>query len=119
MQVASRFLLVWGVVQNFPAMSARSAAYSTMLLAWSITEVVRYSYFAANIGYGRVPAWLTWLRYNAFFLLYPMGISSECWLIWSSIEPAKPYNAAWEWVLKAILFVYIPGKPLGRLTCLG
>lgn len=111
MQVASRFLLVWGIVHNFPNTTARtSPAYSTMLIAWSVTEVIRYSYFALNLLYGKVPSWLTWLRYNTFFVLYPMGISSECWLVWKAIEPAKSWNLAYEYVLKLVLFVYIPGE---------
>ena len=109
MQVASRFLLVWLIVPNFPATTSRSTAYGTMLLAWSVTEVIRYSYFAVNIAYGGVPKALTWLRYNTFFVLYPLGIASECWLVWLSVEPAKSWNAAYEWVLKLILFVYVPG----------
>lgn len=62
MQVASRFLLVWGIVNTFPNRTARSPAYSTMLLAWSATETIRYSYFALNLATGEVPRALTWLR---------------------------------------------------------
>ncbi|RMY48910.1 hypothetical protein D0863_15280 [Hortaea werneckii] len=109
MQVASRFLLVWLIVPNFPATTSQSTAYGTMLLAWSVTEVIRYSYFAVSIAYGRVPKALVWLRYNTFFVLYPLGIASECWLVWSSIEPARSWNAAYEWALRLILFVYVPG----------
>jgi hypothetical protein len=109
MQVASRFLLVWGIAYLFPATTASSPAYSTMLIAWSITEVIRYSYFAINLSFGGVPGFMTWLRYNTFFVLYPLGISSECWLVWKAIEPAKSYNEAWQWVLRAILFIYVPG----------
>ncbi|KAK0945916.1 hypothetical protein LTR29_002496 [Friedmanniomyces endolithicus] len=76
MQVASRFLLVWLIAYCFPATVSRSPAYTSMLLAWSVTEVVRYSYFAVNLAYGGVPYWLTWVRYNAFFVLYPLGIGS-------------------------------------------
>lgn len=111
MQVASRFLLVWGVVYNFPNTTGHgSSAYSTMLIAWSVTEVIRYSYFAMSLGYGRVSPFLTWLRYNTFFVLYPLGISSECWLIWKALEPARSWNLAFEYVLKLVLFVYIPGE---------
>ncbi|KAH9828182.1 PTPLA-domain-containing protein [Teratosphaeria destructans] len=110
MQVASRFLLVWGIVNNFPNTTSSSIFYSTMLVAWSTTEVIRYSYFAVNLAYGRVPNFMTWLRYNTFFVLYPLGISSECWLVYLSIAPARSWNAAYEWVLKAILFVYVPGS---------
>ncbi|TAQ86843.1 hypothetical protein B7494_g4825 [Chlorociboria aeruginascens] len=38
MQVASRLLLVWGIINNFPFL-AKSTAFSTMLLAWSVTEI--------------------------------------------------------------------------------
>ncbi|KAK0362039.1 hypothetical protein LTR91_006898 [Friedmanniomyces endolithicus] len=76
MQVASRFLLVWLIAYFFPATVSQSPAYTSMLLAWSVTEVVRYSYFAVNLAYGGVPLWLTWVRYNAFFVLYPLGIGS-------------------------------------------
>ena len=111
MQVASRFLLVWGVVDTFPAVAQSSFAYSTMLLAWSATEVIRYSYFAVNIAYGKVPAALTWLRYNTFFVLYPMGISSECWLIWLATGPARrKFGGVGQWGLWAVLGVYVPGK---------
>ncbi|KAF7189134.1 putative very-long-chain (3R)-3-hydroxyacyl-CoA dehydratase, partial [Pseudocercospora fuligena] len=109
MQVSSRFLLVWFIAYPFPATTSLSPAYSSMLVAWSITEVIRYSYFALNLLYGRVPSFLIWLRYNTFFVLYPMGISSECWLVWKAIEPAKSYNLAYQWVLRGILFVYVPG----------
>jgi len=64
MQVASRLLLVWGIVNNFPAYTVSSIAYSTMLIAWSVTEVIRYSFFAMNLWFeGDVPAGLQWLRY--------------------------------------------------------
>ncbi|KAK3648996.1 hypothetical protein LTR56_007128 [Elasticomyces elasticus] len=110
MQVASRFLLVWGVVLFFPATTSQSRAYTSMLLAWSVTEVVRYSYFAINLGYGKVPERLIWVRYNAFFALYPIGISSECWLVWQSKVPGvKRWGTPWEWFCWAVLFIYIPG----------
>lgn len=109
MQVSSRLLLVWGIVNNFPNTTSRSPVYSSMLIAWSVTEIIRYSYFAINLSVGSVPSFLTWLRYNTFFVLYPLGISSECWLVYKAIQPAKRWNAAWEWVLKLVLFVYIPG----------
>jgi very-long-chain (3R)-3-hydroxyacyl-CoA dehydratase len=82
MQVASRLLLVWGVVSAFPEIVVRSQlfgtrmqhsagekggsyAYAGMLLAWGITECIRYGFFVwkEGLGEGRVPRWLTWLRY--------------------------------------------------------
>jgi hypothetical protein len=108
MQVASRILLVWFIVQPFPFL-AMSAAYSSMLVAWSVTEVIRYSYFTLSLS-GLLPGFLSWLRYNTFYVLYPLGISSECWLIYKAIEPAKALRQEYAWLLQLILFIYIPGK---------
>ncbi|KAG9518655.1 PTPLA-domain-containing protein, partial [Aureobasidium melanogenum] len=110
MQVASRILLIWGIVYPFPNTVAFSPVYSSMLIAWSVTEVIRYSYFAINLSAGSVPAIWMWLRYNTFFILYPLGISSECWLVWlAATGPAKQYTAVSE-ALFAILLIYIPGS---------
>ena len=78
-----------------------------MLLAWSITEVIRYFYFFQNLR-GGVPAWLTWLRYNTFFVLYPVGIASECTMMWKAKEQT---DEAWvQWGILAILGLYVPGS---------
>ena len=111
MQVASRFLLVWIIVHFFPSVAEDNFAYTTMLIAWSTTEVIRYSYFALNLQNGRVPEWLTWLRYNTFFVLYPMGIGSECWLVWSSMGKARErFGDMAVWGLWVVLAIYVPGE---------
>ncbi|KAF4631831.1 hypothetical protein G7Y89_g6299 [Cudoniella acicularis] len=108
MQVSSRILLVWGIVNNFPFL-AKSAAYSSMLVAWSVTEVIRYGYFTTTLS-GHSPGFITWLRYNTFYVLYPLGISSECWLIYKAIEPAKKIRQEYAWALQLILLIYVPGS---------
>ncbi|TKA74500.1 hypothetical protein B0A49_06571 [Cryomyces minteri] len=110
MQVSSRLLLVWGIVAQFPYTTTTSPFYSSMLLAWSITEVIRYSYFAFHLSVGRVPQVLAWLRYNTFFVLYPLGIASECALVWKSIEPAERVGLGWAYALRGVLFIYVPGE---------
>jgi hypothetical protein len=107
MQVASRILLVWFIVNPFPHL-AKSAGYSSMLLAWSATEVIRYSFFTFNLS-GYSPGILNWLRYNMFYVLYPLGIGSECWLIYKAVEPATEVRLEYAWVLQLILFIYVPG----------
>jgi very-long-chain (3R)-3-hydroxyacyl-CoA dehydratase len=101
MQVFSRYAIVWGVTDMFPQL-ARSPVYSSMLLAWSTTEVIRYSYFALTLS-GWQPSLLHWLRYHAFFILYPVGISSEASLIWKAVEPAKGVHPWYS----TILFLYV------------
>lgn len=110
MQVASRFFLVWGVVSQFSGIAGFSQAYSSMLVAWSVTEVIRYSFFACSLGFGDVPDFLLWLRYNTFFVLYPIGISSECWLTIKTIIPAyrqSPFLGV-MWIV--VLAIYVPGS---------
>jgi len=82
-----------------------------MLLAWSMTEVVRYSYFVLSLT-GQVPPFLIWLRYNLFFVLYPLGIGSEVWLVWSSIPAAFKKNESLGYLLYVIVAIYVPGKCL-------
>ncbi len=109
MQVASRYALVWGIVYPFPYLAA-SPAYTSMLLAWSLTEVIRYVYFALSLSMGEPPAWFTWLRYSTFTVLYPIGISSECWMIWSAVEPAANVHPLLPWSLYVVLASYVPGS---------
>ncbi|KAF2762750.1 protein tyrosine phosphatase [Pseudovirgaria hyperparasitica] len=110
MQVASRLLLVWGIAYTFPSATAQSPTYPSMLVAWSVTEVIRYSYFVFNLV-GSIPGALTWLRYNTFFILYPLGITSECWCIYEVIRrgAAKKIDQKLEFALWAVLVIYIPG----------
>ncbi|MCJ1230108.1 hypothetical protein MMC12_006779 [Toensbergia leucococca] len=106
MQVASRFWLIWGIVNTYPQATASSPFYSSMLVAWSFTEVVRYSYFVLNLR-GAVPGFVTWLRYNTFFVLYPTGIASEMWLQWKASQVADKNIQLAIW---AMLLIYVPGS---------
>ncbi|KAJ6261914.1 hypothetical protein Dda_2713 [Drechslerella dactyloides] len=116
-QVASRFNLVWPVL-GFTATPMRSSpAYAAMLLAWSVTEIIRYSYYAANLQ-GEPPAWLSALRYNTFFVLYPVGIVTEMWEIYGAMGDLEAFGGAGSsvgWWLaaleKVVLYAtYVPGS---------
>jgi very-long-chain (3R)-3-hydroxyacyl-CoA dehydratase len=71
MQVASRILLVWAIVHRHPDIAADSWAFTTMVLAWSLAEVVRYGFFVLTLGgigdrggmAGELKKGVTWLRY--------------------------------------------------------
>ncbi|KAH9818686.1 protein-tyrosine phosphatase-like protein [Melampsora americana] len=74
MQVASRLVIVWAIIPLFP--QAKSPIYSSMVLAWSLSEIIRYGTYASSLlNYPIRP--LLWLRYSAFYLLYPIGAGSE------------------------------------------
>lgn len=109
MQVASRIVVVWGVLYLFPSVGTY-LAFSTCVLAWSITEMLRYSFYVYNlVRPGDVPYWLVWLRYSAFYVLYPLGAGSEWVLILVSLPEAELYSSLYALFLKAVMLIYIPG----------
>lgn len=119
MQVWSRLVMVHVLWPNFPDLAASSWPNATMLFAWSLTEVVRYSYFFGLLGgldaLGGLPAWLKWLRYNGFWVLYPIGIASECALLWRAVPLAnagEPNGSMLGLFLGACLGAYLPGAPI-------
>lgn len=108
-QVASRILVVWGVLYPFPSVGTYFA-FTTCVVAWSITEILRYSFYVYSlVRPGAVPYWLVWLRYSAFYILYPMGAGSEWVLVLISLPEAERYSSLYALFLKAIMLIYIPG----------
>lgn len=68
-QVLSRLFLAVGIVWGFGAESPvlpSSPAFVTMVVAWSLTEMVRYGYYADTLVAAETkdtPQWLIWLRW--------------------------------------------------------
>lgn len=111
-QVFSRLLIVLGILQLLPESPANYHwVYITLCLSWSITEIVRYSYYASNLkDANAVPYWLTWMRYSLFYVLYPTGVASEVSMIYMSLNEAKEaVSPFYSWFLFAVLFTYPPG----------
>jgi len=65
-----------------------------MISSWAVAEVTRYSFHvaAALFSTGRVPRWLSWARYNFFFVLYLTGAGSE----WACMWKALPVVREWK-----------------------
>ncbi|GAA5979399.1 hypothetical protein JCM11641_005023 [Rhodosporidiobolus odoratus] len=86
-QIASRLALVWGVCELFPEVP-HSPFYISMVTAWSFAEIIRYVHYATGLMGLKLKA-LEWLRYTAFYILYPVGAGSEAVLIAFSAPYAK------------------------------
>ncbi len=109
MQVASRLFLMWAICWPFPDLNS-SVFYSSMLSAWSLTEVIRYSSYALK-QIDAVPGFLNWLRYSAFLVLYPIGISSEVAMTLQALfGPASSLAVWYPYGLVLVLLSYIPGE---------
>ena len=93
MQVSSRLLLVWGIMYPFraggPAVAGEAGivgaegrgvqmgdyAFLGCLVAWGITECIRYGFFVLSLSGVGVPGWWTWLRY---LLPHSASLHYEC-----------------------------------------
>lgn len=115
-------MVVCGVVMATPD-GKISPGLPLALLAWSITEIIRYSYYTLNI-INSVPYILIWLRYTTFIILYPIGVTGELlcfyWAqdyakktgVWS-IELPNKYNDTFSYYyfLWIVMLLYIPLFP--------
>ncbi|CAI7609087.1 unnamed protein product [Penicillium pancosmium] len=107
-QVFARSVQVWAINYAFPEVTAPSAAYLAMLLAWSTADVIRYLYFAIMLAGFPVPRALKWSRYSLFTILYPIGISSEWWLMYKVTNVTTSMALAGTFYF--CLGLYVPGS---------
>jgi very-long-chain (3R)-3-hydroxyacyl-CoA dehydratase len=66
------------------------------MIAWAISEMIRYGFYLSGLvrpGH-KAPHWLTWLRYSAFVLLYPIGISGEMGCFYKAIPFIRAKSTA-------------------------
>lgn len=142
MQVASRIWCLWGIVVPCAATvipqglltAGQQAAlglpgwaninFITLMTAWACSEVIRYGFFALKEAFGTPPYFATWLRYTAFMVLYPLGVSSELTMAWRALPDIKARGLfsstlpnSWNWgfdyhlVCVLVMATYIPGLP--------
>lgn len=84
-----------------------------MVFAWSLTETVRYLFYALNLLNIQVSP-LTWLRYSLFLVLYPMGVAGEIGVLRSAIPSgllAKATTATSPFLIRTLfgpLFAWVP-----------
>ncbi|KAK4761443.1 hypothetical protein SAY87_029327 [Trapa incisa] len=122
-QIGSRLYLTWGILYSFPQAQSH-VLVSSLVISWSITEIIRYSFFGLKETLGFAPSWLLWLRYSTFLLLYPTGITSEVGLIYTAlpyimnsekycIRMPNTWNFSFDYYYAAILAlgIYVPGSP--------
>ncbi|KAJ5103694.1 hypothetical protein N7532_004223 [Penicillium argentinense] len=107
-QSFARSVQVWAINYAFPKVTAPSPAYLVMLLAWSTADVVRYLYFAIMLAGSSIAEILKWSRYSLFIVLYPVGISSEWWLMYKATTVTS--NMTVMGIFYFFLALYVPGS---------
>ncbi|XP_003386467.1 PREDICTED: very-long-chain (3R)-3-hydroxyacyl-CoA dehydratase 2-like [Amphimedon queenslandica] len=122
LQVLSRVFVLWGLIEGVAGVND-SVGLMVVLLAWSITEVIRYAFYACTL-IGNTPRMLTYMRYTLFYVLYPTGVTGEQILFFTalpvvratqqwSISLPNPLNFAFSYYYFLIFgaFIYIPLFP--------
>lgn len=121
-QVLSRVIVVCGVLLATPT-APYSIGLPMVLVAWSLAEITRYSYYGFNL-LGGVPKFLLWCRYTFFLVLYPLGVSGELLCLYSAqkyvgetkmwtLEMPNIFNVIFNYqcLLIIIMISYIPLFP--------
>ncbi|XP_050464634.1 very-long-chain (3R)-3-hydroxyacyl-CoA dehydratase 2 [Cataglyphis hispanica] len=99
LQVFSRVMVVVGVILATPdSYAAASPGLPLALIAWSITEIIRYFYYFANLT-GIVPYILVWLRYTTFIILYPIGVTGELLCFYAAVQYSNDNSDSWSYIL--------------------
>uniref|UniRef100_A0A7N0ZUZ7 Very-long-chain (3R)-3-hydroxyacyl-CoA dehydratase n=1 Tax=Kalanchoe fedtschenkoi TaxID=63787 RepID=A0A7N0ZUZ7_KALFE len=122
-QISSRLYVTWGILYSFPEIRTH-VLVSSLVISWSITEIIRYSFFGLKETFGFTPSWLLWLRYSTFLVLYPSGITSEVGLTYFampymkatekySLRMPNKMNFSFDFFYASILVlaIYVPGTP--------
>jgi len=89
-----------------------------MVLAWSLAEIIRYTFYAFNLA-GLNSSTLVWIRYTAFYVLYPVGASSEASLIYATL-PSSSSTRGWlqgmykltDYIRAGLFILWWPGMNL-------
>lgn len=106
LQFFARLLITIAVSYTVPHSPGNFClAYVGLSFAWSVTEIIRYSFFA----YKEVrapPHWLLWLRYLSFVVMYPLGLICEPMVVYKTLAYVSGFHLHF---LSFGMTLYIPG----------
>ncbi len=109
-QVFSRVILV-AVLEYIP--ESRALGFLLLGFAWSVTEVIRYSFYSFRLFGMAVPYPLLWCRYSFFIVLYPIGVSGEVITLFKSLPFFKTVSVFGlfpaSYIIWVLIIYYIPG----------
>ncbi|PVU96218.1 hypothetical protein BB561_001316 [Smittium simulii] len=107
-QVFSRLFLVWTIEYLFPQdIVTKCFGFTVMVFAWSITECIRYPYYALSLlDIDFYP--ILWARYSLFYVLYPMGVWGEISQVIRSLDLAYQKSQNMYYFLVFMMVIYLP-----------
>ncbi|KAL1558651.1 very-long-chain (3R)-3-hydroxyacyl-CoA dehydratase [Salvia divinorum] len=91
MQWGGRTHFLFAIVRRIQVVQELPSVFITFV-AWGVSEVIRYPHYALYC-IGSLPKWITLIRYNAFIVLYPIGVfPGEMWLMYQALPFIKKEN---------------------------
>ncbi|GAA97176.1 hypothetical protein E5Q_03852 [Mixia osmundae IAM 14324] len=118
LQVISRETMVWLVCHTLLEDQVEAPAHTGMVLAWSITEVVRYTTYATSLLGFKIAA-LEWLRYSMFYVLYPLGAVTEMGLMYEALPVIEERYGKTAQMGSIVLMMYWPLGLVRMMTYMG
>jgi len=113
LQISSRvFVLFWlnVIPETYQIKIYGISGITIVSVAWSITEMVRYSYYATSLFNKEIKG-LTFLRYTLFIVLYPIGILGEGMILFSVLKWNNYDFSIVNFVVAAVMLSYLPFFP--------
>ena len=125
MQVSSRIVALCCVL--FSSTMNTTWHAGLMAISWSLVEVPRYAFYLNTLlGPGGQKGTLYpvfWMRYSLFALLYPTGITGECFTYYGCAFNDPTFTALWGGAaaafIKLTLAMYVPGGPFMYFNMVG
>ncbi|VAH56867.1 unnamed protein product [Triticum turgidum subsp. durum] len=108
-QIGSRLFLTWGILWSFPETQSHILVTS-LVISWSITEIIRYSFFGLKETLGFAPSWLLWLsEVGLIYIALPYIKVSEKYLV----KMPNKWNFSFDYFYTCAIAigVYVPGGP--------
>ncbi|VAH72533.1 unnamed protein product [Triticum turgidum subsp. durum] len=108
-QIGSRLFLTWGILWSFPETQSHILVTS-LVISWSITEIIRYSFFGLKEMLGFAPSWLLWLsEVGLIYIALPYMKVSEKYFV----KMPNKWNFSFDYFYTCVIAigVYVPGGP--------
>ncbi|GFS42871.1 protein-tyrosine phosphatase-like, PTPLA [Actinidia rufa] len=87
LQTVAFLEVIHGAIGNL-LLSGGGRTHFLLAIVRGLDEVIRYPHYALNCV-GSSPSLITYLRYTAFIVLYPLGLAGEMWLMYEALPFIK------------------------------
>lgn len=110
LQVSGRNFVLFAVIHSEPRTQEMPVVF-ILFMVWSLAELFRYPYYIISLLNKEIPS-LTWFRYSAWVVLYPLGVLCEGTILLRSLplfDETKRYTIempnAWNFTFDMVCFM--------------